>query len=77
MTPAQYRQELERQVREQRAAEKAAQREQRAEAAEKQREDRARQRTVDTAIRTGGRIVTSRIGQSLLRGVFGTIFGKK
>ena len=77
MTPAQYRRELERQVREQRAAEKAAERERKAEAAEKQREERAHQRTVDTAIRTGGRIVTSRIGQSLLRGVFGTIFGRK
>jgi DNA helicase HerA-like ATPase len=75
MTPAQYRREIERQVREQRAAERAAERERKAEAAEQKREARARQRSMDNAIRTGGRIVTSRIGQSLLRGVFGTIFG--
>jgi uncharacterized protein len=76
MTPAQYRREIERQVREQRAAERAAERERKAEVAERKREERAHQRTVNTAIRTGGRIVTSRIGQDLLRGVFGTIFGR-
>ena len=75
MTPAQYRREIERQVREQRAAERAAERERKAEAAERKREERARQRSVDNAIRTGGRVITSRIGQDLLRGVFGTIFG--
>jgi DNA helicase HerA-like ATPase len=81
MTPAQYRREIERQVREQakeqRAAEKAAERQRKAEALERKRDERARQRSLDNAIRTGGRVVTSRIGQDLLRGVFGTIFGGK
>ena len=39
------------------------------------REERERRRTLETAIRTGGRVTTSRLGQDLLRGVFGTIFG--
>ncbi|HEX2626434.1 MAG TPA: helicase HerA-like domain-containing protein, partial [Candidatus Limnocylindrales bacterium] len=77
MTPAQYRQEIERQVREQRAAEKAAAREAKAAETERKREERERQRTVNTAIRTGGRVITSRLGQSLIKGVFGAIFGRK
>ncbi|HET7180744.1 MAG TPA: helicase HerA-like domain-containing protein, partial [Candidatus Limnocylindrales bacterium] len=80
MTDAQYRREIERQVREdardQRAVEKAAERQRKAEALERKREERAHQRSIDNAIRTGGRVVTSRIGQDLLRGVFGTIFGR-
>ena len=36
---------------------------------------RAQQKTIDTAIRTGGKVVTSRLGQDLIRGVFGTLFG--
>jgi len=36
---------------------------------------KAQQRTIDTALRTGGRIVTSRMGQDIIRGVFGTLFG--
>jgi hypothetical protein len=31
---------------------------------------------VETGVRTAGRVVTSRAGQDLLRGVFGTLFGK-
>jgi hypothetical protein len=64
MTPAQQRREVQRQVREAKAAQKAA-----------EREARAHQRSIDSAIRTGGRVITSRAGQSLLRGVFDTIFG--
>ena len=30
---------------------------------------------METGIRTAGRVVSSRAGQSLLRGVFDTIFG--
>ena len=37
--------------------------------------ERQRQRTIETGLRTAGRVVTSRAGQSLLRGVFDTIFG--
>jgi DNA helicase HerA-like ATPase len=79
MTRAQYRREIERQAREQvRAQErerKAAEREQNAQERERRAAERARQRTVNTGIRTAGRVVTSRVGQSLIRGVFDTIFG--
>ena len=33
------------------------------------------QKSIDTAIRTGGKVVTSRLGQDLVRGIFGTLFG--
>ena len=36
---------------------------------------KARQKTIDTAIRTGGKVVTSRLGQDIVRGIFGTLFG--
>jgi hypothetical protein len=82
MTPAQQRREIQRQVREARAAERAVERERRARAAEAKREarerariERERQRTINSAIRTGGRVATSRLGQDILRGVFGTILG--
>jgi DNA helicase HerA-like ATPase len=82
MTPAQQRREIQRQVREARAAERAAERERKAQAAaekrwraEQARVERARQRSIDNAVRTGGRVITSRAGQSILRGVFDTIFG--
>jgi DNA helicase HerA-like ATPase len=75
MTPAQQRREIERMAREQRAAEKAAERERKAQAAARAKAERDRQRSIDNAIRTGGRVVTSRVGQSVLRGVFDTIFG--
>jgi len=35
----------------------------------------AQQRSIDTAIRTGGKVVTSRLGQDIVRGIFGTLFG--
>jgi DNA helicase HerA-like ATPase len=79
MTPAQQAREIARQQREYEAAQKAAARE-----AERQRkaEEKAavaaakqRQKTVDTAIRTGGKVATSRLGQDIIRGVFGTLFG--
>ena len=77
MTPAQQQREIQRQAREtaraQREAEKAraaAERQARADA-------RARERMVQTGVRTAGRVITSRAGQDLLRGVFGTLFGKR
>jgi uncharacterized protein len=79
MTPAQQQREIAREQREIDAAQQRAQRE-----AERQRRAdekaaaaaaRARQRTIDSAIRTGGRVVTSRVGQDLIRGIFGTLFG--
>jgi DNA helicase HerA-like ATPase len=82
MTPAQQRREIQRQARAMREAERAAARERRAQAAaerryrqEQARAERARQRSIDNAIRTGGRVATSRLGQDILRGVFGTILG--
>jgi DNA helicase HerA-like ATPase len=81
MTPAQQQRELAKQQREYEAALKRAQRE-----AERQRKAeekaareaaRARQKTIDTAIRTGGKVVSSRLGQDIIRGVFGTLFGGK
>jgi hypothetical protein len=33
---------------------------------------------METAIRTGGKVLTSRVGQDIIRGVFGTLFsGRK
>ena len=75
MTPAQQRREMQRQARELREAQKAAERQRREQAKEQARIERERQETMQTAIRTGGEILTSRTGQSVLRGIFGTIFG--
>jgi DNA helicase HerA-like ATPase len=76
MTPAQYKRELQRQVRAQEAERKAVERERKAQERERKAEERDRQRTINTGIRTAGRVVTSRVGQSLIRGVFETIFGR-
>ena len=75
MTPAQQRREMQRQARELKAAQKAAERQAREQAKEQARVEREREETLQTAIRTGGRVLTSRTGQSVLRGIFGTIFG--
>ena len=84
LTPAQQQREIARQAREIAAAQRAADREARAQAAaqraaqkEAQRQARERDRTLQTGIRTAGRVATSRLGQSIIRGVFGTIFGGK
>jgi len=81
MTQAQYEREIRRQateaerdrVRRQREAERERKASERAERAA----ERQRQKTIETSIRTAGRVVTSRAGQSILRGVFDTIFGGK
>ena len=75
MTPAQQRREIERQAREARAAQKAYEREVKAQQKAAEKAARDRQRSIDNAIRTGGRVMTSRTGQSILRGVFDTILG--
>jgi uncharacterized protein len=77
MTPAQYRAELQRQVRAQEQERRAIERERKAQEREAKVAERARQRTINTTVRTVGRVATSRLGQSLIRGVFGTIFGSK
>ncbi len=75
MTPAQQRREIQRQAREMEQARKAAEKERNARARAARAAERQRQKTLETTIRTAGRVVTSSAGQSLLRGVFGTIFG--
>ena len=77
MTPAQQQREIQRQAREMAAAERAAERAR----AQKERQARAdareRNRMINTGVRTAGRVVTSKAGQDFLRGVFGTLFGKR
>jgi hypothetical protein len=75
MTPAQQQREIARQAREIAAQQRAAERQRAAEAKARRAAERAQQRTIDSAIRTGGRVVTSRLGQDVIRGVFGTLFG--
>jgi hypothetical protein len=75
MTPAQQRREIQRQQREARAAQRAYEREIKAQQKAAEKAARDRQRSIDNAIRTGGRVMTSRTGQSIIRGVFDTIFG--
>ena len=79
MTPAQLERELARQQREVEAAQaraaREAERQRRAEEKAAAAAARARQKTIDTALRTGGKVVTSRLGQDIVRGIFGTLFG--
>ena len=75
MTPAQQHREIARQARELATARQAAEHERATQAKADREAARARQRSVDSAIRTGGRVVSSRLGQSIIRGVFGTLFG--
>jgi DNA helicase HerA-like ATPase len=79
MTPAQLEREMKRQQKEleaaQKAAAKEAERQRRAEEKAAAAAAKARQKTIDTAIRTGGDLLTSRTGQDLIRGIFGTLFG--
>ena len=79
MTPAQLGRELARQQREVEAAQaraaRDAERQRRAEEKAAVAASKARQKTIDTALRTGGKVVTSRLGQDIVRGIFGTLFG--
>ncbi len=77
MTPAQQQREIARQAREMAAAQRAAERERAAAQRQARADAHARDRMVQTGVRTAGRVITSRAGQDLLRGVFGTLFGKK
>jgi len=83
MTPAQQQREIARQAREIAAAQKAAERERKAAASrqaaaerEATRQRRAQERQVEQAIRTGGKVLTSRTGQDIIRGIFGTLFSR-
>jgi hypothetical protein len=75
MTAAQQQREIARQAREIAAQQRAAERQRAAEVKAQRAAARAQQRTIDSAIRTGGRLATSRLGQDVIRGVFGTLFG--
>ena len=75
MTPAQQRREIERQAREMARQQREAERYRKAQEKEARADARARQRTIDNTVRTAGRVVTSRAGQSVLRGIFDTLFG--
>src|SRR6188472_3122037 len=75
MTPAQQQREITRQAKEMAAAGRAAERERKAQEKADRDAAKAHQRTIDNAIRTGGRVVTSKLGQDIVRGVFGTLFG--
>jgi DNA helicase HerA-like ATPase len=80
MTAAQYEREIRRQAtqaeRQRQADMRAAERERKAREREARAAERQRQRTIETSIRTAGRVASSRVGQSILRGVFDTIFGR-
>jgi hypothetical protein len=75
MSPAQQKREMQRQAREAAAARKAYERELKAQQKAAEKAARDRQRSIDSAIRTTGRVATSRAGQDIIRGVFDTIFG--
>ncbi len=75
MTPAQQKREIARRARELEAARKAAERERKAREKEAAATERERQRTMRATVNTVGKVMGSRGTQSLLRGVFDTIFG--
>jgi DNA helicase HerA-like ATPase len=84
MTPAQQQREIARQARAMAEAQRVEERERKAEARRhaslervRQADARRRERQVEQAIRTGGKVITSRAGQDIIRGVFGTLFGRK
>jgi uncharacterized protein len=77
MTQAQQEREIRRQAKEMAAAQRAADRA-RAAAERRAREDaKERNRMVKTGVTTAGKVITSRAGQDFLRGVFGTLFGRR
>jgi uncharacterized protein len=81
LTPAEQEREIARQAREmarqQRVEQLERERQQRAAERQRRADERARQRVIETGVRTAGRVITSRGGQSLLRGVFDTLFGHR
>jgi DNA helicase HerA-like ATPase len=76
MTAAQQRREIQRQAREMAAAQREAERARKAREREERAAARSRDRMIETTVRTTGRVLTSRGGQSILRGVFDTLFGR-
>src|SRR5262249_7568943 len=77
MSRAEYEREIKRRAKELETQRRAEERERKAEERAQRADERQRQHTIETGIRTAGRVVTSRAGQSIIRGVFDTIFGKR
>ena len=76
MTQAEYNRQVRDRERAAAAAQKAADQAQRAQQRAQQQAAAAQKREETQILRTGTRLVTSSVGQSLIRGVFGTLFGK-
>jgi len=76
MTQAEYNRQARDQERAAAAAQKAADQAQRAQQRAQAQAAAAQKREETQMLRTGTRLVTSSVGQSLIRGVFGTLFGK-
>ena len=75
MTPAQQRREVTRQAREMAQQQREAERLRRAEQRDARAAARSHDRAVETGVRTAGRVITSPVGQSILRGILGTLLG--
>ena len=74
-TPAEERRAIEARAKELERIRREAEREAKAQAKAEAAAARERERTVREAMRSTSRIVGSRAGQDLIRGVFGTLFG--
>jgi hypothetical protein len=77
MTATQQRRAIEQRARELERARREADRERKAQERARRADERARNRMIETGVRTAGRVVTSRAGQSVLRTVFDTLFGRR
>ncbi|MDP9273260.1 MAG: DUF853 domain-containing protein [Chloroflexota bacterium] len=76
-SPAQYEREVQRRAQEMARQQRAAERQATAERRAEQQAARAQERQRERVLRTGTKILTSRVGQDIIRGVFGTLFGKR
>jgi hypothetical protein len=74
-SPAEERKAIEARARELEKLRREAEREAKAQAKAEAAAARERERTMREAMKAGSRVVTSRAGQDLLRGVLGTLFG--
>jgi DNA helicase HerA-like ATPase len=77
MSQAEYQREVAQQAREMARQQREAERERKAQERVAAQARRASERRNEQLLRSGTRILTSRAGQSLIRGVFGTLFGGK
>ncbi|TME31648.1 MAG: DUF853 family protein [Chloroflexi bacterium] len=77
VTAEQYQRDVKRQADEMTREQREADRQARADKRAEQQAARAQQRQREQIMRTGTKILTSRVGQDVLRTVFGTLFGSK